>query len=147
MKTTAERFWAKVNGGDVDTCWEWTGSVTSRGYGSFWVNGKAAPAHLWAYESLQCAVPAGLRLDHLCRNRPCVNPWHLEPVTNRVNILRGFSPSARNALATHCPQGHAYDQDNTYDRRGRRNCRSCRRLANRAAKRAAHQLADSKKSA
>jgi hypothetical protein len=74
------------------------------------------------------AVPEGLELDHLCRVRGCVNPKHLEPVTHRENLMRGESWSAVNARKTHCPEGHPYDETNTYiDGKGRRRCRECAR--------------------
>jgi hypothetical protein len=78
------------------------------------------------YELLVGPVGADLTLDHLCRNRACVNPDHLEPVTIAVNVLRGESPPARNARKTHCPQGHEYTPDNTYyNQKGWRACATC----------------------
>lgn len=71
-------------------------------------------AHRISYEMLIGPIPSGLQLDHLCRVRHCVNPQHLEPVTNRVNSLRGISLPAQNHRKTHCPQGHAYTPDNVY---------------------------------
>lgn len=126
MATTEERFWAKVTGGDVDQCWEWTGSRAGGGYGEFYVSkikGKQRkmPAHRWAYETLRVEIPFGLQLDHLCRNRECVNPWHLEPVTHLENNRRG-----EKAHRTHCPAGHGYSSENTYiASRGDRQCRIC----------------------
>jgi hypothetical protein len=75
-------------------------------------------------------VPKGLTIDHLCRNRACVNPAHMEVVTNRVNIMRGDTPAARNAARTHCAHGHPFDESNTYHRAGKkgqagRDCRAC----------------------
>jgi hypothetical protein len=90
------------------------------------VNAIPARAYRITYETLVGPVPNGLELDHLCRVRACVNPGHLEPVTHRVNTLRGETVAARNARATHCPAGHPYDEVNTYaDRLGRRSCREC----------------------
>lgn len=126
---TEERFWRQVNPSGV--CWEWTGYLTE-GYGRFRVSAdQMVGAHLWAYQWLIGPVPDGLELDHRCRNRCCVNPDHLEPVTKRVNILRGDAASARNARKTTCPQGHPYDDTNTAVRR----CRACRRANNREAAR------------
>lgn len=101
------------------------------GYGHLRVGGRGEGmicVHRFAYELLVGPIPAGLTLDHLCRNRACVNPTHLEPVTCRDNLLRGESFSAMNAKVASCPQGHLYDLVNTYyrpDRYGRQ-CRICR---------------------
>lgn len=82
-----ERFFFKVvQDGD---CWRWVGALNRSGYGEFGAHGShAVRAHRWAYEYLRADIPAGLQLDHLCRNRWCVNPWHLEPVTPLVNTRR-----------------------------------------------------------
>jgi hypothetical protein len=83
-----ERLWAKVEGDDYIGCWNWTGSVNEKGYGRLSVNGKPRRAHRLAYEHMIGEIPQGLELDHLCKNRRCVNPWHLEPVTHLVNVAR-----------------------------------------------------------
>jgi hypothetical protein len=126
-RTPSERFWAKVNRTGPTECWEWNGAM-SNGYGVFnHVRGKGMRSHRYAYLQLVGPIPDGLVLDHLCRNRRCCNPAHLEPVSNRENILRGDSFGAVNARKTHCPQGHTYDEANTYvDARGCRHCRICR---------------------
>jgi hypothetical protein len=123
------RFWSYVDrSGD---CWEWKGSHSRSGYGCFCFNNKRRMAHRIAYEYVVGAIPAGLVIDHLCRNRACVNPAHLEPVTNRENVVRGIGGAllkARNASITHCPQGHEYTPDNTrLDKKRSRNCRICER--------------------
>lgn len=125
------RFWMKVSGGDVNTCWEWLGGVAGNGYGKYGLSQGVTPiAHRYAYEHLVSEIPDDLQLDHLCRNRLCVNPWHLEPVTGKVNLHRApTSLATLNSAKTHCPQGHPYDAGNTYYRpTGKRECRICRRM-------------------
>lgn len=116
---------------EVSGCWNWTASRNANGYGRlhFGASGKMQLAHRLAYELLVGPIPDGLVLDHLCRNRSCINPDHLEPVTDRVNILRGEGWAARAARQTHCPSGHPYDEVNTYQWRGIRYCRACRAAA------------------
>lgn len=101
-------------------CWLWKGETTKGGYGRFWHGGDRSMAHRWLYERLVGAIPDGLVLDHLCRTRRCVNPGHLEPVTNAENVRRGVI-----ANRTHCPSGHEYTESNTRRYRGRRYCRAC----------------------
>lgn len=119
------RFISKFTPGDG--CWEWRGTVTTAGYGSFCVDGWPYLAHRLSYERFVGPIANGLHLDHLCRNTICINPKHLEPVTARVNTLRGVGPSARNAVKTHCKDGHEFNEENTYVcKRGKRYCRPCR---------------------
>jgi hypothetical protein len=122
-----DRFWAKVERRAADECWPWRGAGNGHGYGHVLRERRTVPAHRVAYELVVGPIPTGLTLDHLCRNRLCVNPAHLEPVTHRVNTLRGCGPAARRATVTHCPYGHAYTPENTYvSRRNQRECRTCR---------------------
>ena len=130
-KPIKERFWAKVD--SADDCWIWTAETSRGGYGRFAAGSRSdgtrrsVQAHRYAYELLVGPIPEGLELDHLCRVRNCVNPAHLEPVTTKVNVLRGIGLAARNAGKTHCPQGHPYDEANTYYySTGKRACRACR---------------------
>lgn len=127
------RFFAKV---DVGDCWHWTGGTKNGGgYGSFWGDGGPVLAHRWLYEHLVRKLTTEETLDHLCRNRLCVNPDHIEPVPIRVNVLRGECPPSQNKRKTHCPQGHPYSGDNlrVYARPGgkpSRYCRACMRRHN-----------------
>ena len=123
-----DRFWAKVQ--QTESCWLWTAARDHRGYGEFRVElppARPAKAHRFAYETLIGPIPDGLELDHLCRVRNCVNPEHLEPVTGRVNTLRGESPAAQNARKTHCVRGHELPlRQETKGRRKR--CSQCRAI-------------------
>ena len=126
-----ERFWAKVQ--KSQDCWLWQGAPNSEGYGFLWAGGRKGTNHLVhriSYEIHKGPIPDGydIHLDHLCRVRMCVNPSHLEAVTGRVNTLRGTAPSSRNATATHCIRGHAFDPSNTRNlKSGKRECKACRR--------------------
>ena len=126
--TVAERFAQKWELDLVDGCHVWIACRTHDGYGKFWYDGRLGYAHRWSYEQQYGPVPEGLWLDHLCRNRACVNPMHLEVVTLRVNVLRGVALSAVNAVKTACWQGHQFNKANTYLRPdGGRDCRVCAR--------------------
>ena len=109
---------------DLSGCWTWQAAQTGKGYGGTWFRGKRYRAHRLLYELLRGPIPAGMTIDHLCRNRLCVNPEHCEIVTMRENTLRGIGPSAQHAKKTHCPRGHEYDLLNT--RIGHHNARHCR---------------------
>ena len=119
-----ERFWAKVD--KTPACWNWIGATTGLGYGNLRWKGRNAKAHRVAYELLVGPIPQGLTIDHLCRNRACVNPAHMESVTMRDNTLRGQTVTAANAKKTHCPNNHPYDLLNTWIAKdGSRHCRAC----------------------
>lgn len=111
-------------------CWEWAGTKTPSGYGSFGVkiDGKwrNRVAHRLVWIALCGPIPDGLTMDHLCRVRHCVNPDHLEPVVARVNILRGYGASALNAKRNRCKRGH----DALIEAPRSRVCRVCRRACN-----------------
>ncbi|MFD3594293.1 HNH endonuclease signature motif containing protein [Nocardia sp. NPDC058640] len=126
------RFWRKVQRDAATGCWRWVAAKSTTGYGKFaLVAVSPGYAHRISYIELVGPVPEGLVLDHLCRNRLCVNPAHLEPVRQRINVLRGESPVAANVHKTFCANGHPYDEKNTYRRPGadKRGCRLCRRAA------------------
>jgi hypothetical protein len=138
------RFWAKVDATGI--CWEWTACRDSKGYGRF-RDGTLVGAHRWSWEHLVGPIPEGLVIDHLCRNPPCVNPDHLEPVTHRENVIRGLVPHVSGEWKrriTHCPQGHPYDEANTRHSAGHRFCRACDRQkqAERKARRKREQDGD-----
>jgi hypothetical protein len=124
MATVLERIMQRTD--RSGSCWLWTRSRNGKGYAEIKVGGRHHAVHRLAYELLVGPIPAGLVLDHTCRVRHCVNPEHLEPVTNAENILRGEGFGAKNAAKTHCPQGHPYDEVNTVIRpNGNRRCRAC----------------------
>jgi hypothetical protein len=131
----SERFWSKVIGGDVEHCWLWNAGKNPEGYGVFYINNgghrQHVKAHRWAYEALRAEIPVGLHIDHLCRHHACVNPWHLEPVSPRENVLRGESPSAIALRREYCTYGHHDFAAHGIVWAGRRICRTCRLAYNR----------------
>lgn len=131
-RTDMERFMSKVDtSGD---CWEWVAGIdVGTGYGRFHWRGQPGWAHRVSYELHVGPIPDGLQIDHLCRNRACVNPAHLQPVPPRVNMLRSMAPSAITVRTNRCKRGHEFTPENTYLRpdNGHRQCRECIRLRGR----------------
>lgn len=132
LRKLSERFWSKVNRAEPDACWLWESATNQNGYGTFSMGGREGRpefAHRVAWMLCMGPIPEGLVLDHLCRVPGCVNPSHLEPVTHRENCARGVAAevnAARQLSITHCPQGHPYDDANTYRHpQGCRKCRAC----------------------
>lgn len=130
-----QRFLSKVEQ-RADGCWEWVGTRVKGGYGRFTVEQRptrAKLAHRLAYEHFVGPIPEGRELDHLCRNRACVNPTHVEPVTHLENCHRGDvrlnAYHAQNVLRqrTHCRKGHSYAD--AYSQKGARRCKTCQRAA------------------
>jgi hypothetical protein len=120
--TEEERFWPKVE--KTDTCWLWRGSHTNLGYGQFRSNGRNVLAHRWSYAKAKGEIPAGLNLDHLCRTPACVNPDHLEAVTQMVNLRRG-----KRCRSMYCRHGHKLPAPTVLPNGGqKRRCVVCRKM-------------------
>jgi hypothetical protein len=128
----AERIQSLFFEEPVTGCWIWTGRLDKDGYGRLCFGGKESAAYRVSFELYRGPIPHGFEPDHLCRVRFCINPWHMEPVTHKVNLLRGMSLQAMNARKTECPQGHPYSEENTMLQKVGdavwRHCKSCRKI-------------------
>ena len=127
-----DRLSSKIRIESTSGCWLWTASTRGPSsdfqYGQIRVGTQVLTAHRVVYELVVGPVEDGMVLDHLCRNTLCVNPAHVEPVTQRVNVRRGVGTAAENARKTHCDRGHAMTGENLrilYN--GKRCCRACHR--------------------
>lgn len=132
------RLYFSFRGQEPGECWLWTG-WSQGGYGYTRVGSRTdgtrrqVRVHRLMFEAAKGPIPDGLVIDHLCRNKLCGNPAHLDAVTQRENVLRGDSPAARCAVVTHCPRGHEYTPENTYVcKRGKRSCQTCKGIASKA---------------
>lgn len=121
MESLRKAFEDRISPEPNTGCWIWIGSTFARGYGRY----RNAFAHRISHELHKGPIPDGLVIDHLCRNHWCVNPDHLEAVTQQVNTLRGIGPTARNSRKTHCPRGHPLKGTNLRLKYGKRYCREC----------------------
>lgn len=135
---TPEQFRLKYEVCPDTGCWLWKGFLNRGGYGLCAVYGRVpyrTTAHRISWEVHRGAIPEGYVVDHLCRVRHCVNPDHLEPVTQKVNIHRGDT-GLHERRKTHCPHGHEYTEENTYIKTlatgtTSRECRTCNRIKSR----------------
>src|ERR1019366_7080070 len=129
----AARYVPEPNSG----CWLWLGSEVGEGYGRIQHDGSYVLAHRFSYELTYGPIPASMTIDHVCRNRACVNPAHLRILSGRENTLCGFGPAAVNARKTSCPNGHVFD---AVDKTGGRFCRQCHNEGKRILYRLKHDL-------
>jgi hypothetical protein len=115
-----DRFEAQIVPSEDGDCWLWIGAVSASGYGNFKAAGRQTSPHRWSYEYHIAEIPAGLTLDHLCRVKVCVNPYHLEPVSRGENTRRA-------QIKTHCWRGHELSPENRYliPSTGKTACRPC----------------------
>ena len=128
MKTqTTITLWNRVVKKE-DGCWEWTGGVTTAGYGELMINKQMWYAHRLSYTENKGNIPNGYQIDHTCENKKCVNPDHLIALSPQEHNRIGNCVPAVNLRKTHCPRGHKYNVENTLIYRGNRICRECSRI-------------------
>lgn len=128
QKPLETRFWEKVQ--KTDSCWLWTGSLVTSGYGQINISHRNVPAHRWSYEQLVGPIPDGLELDHLCMIKNCVNPTHLEPVPHQENTKRSKAAHRKEV----CKRGHSLSPDNVYLYNTSRVCKNCAKMRDKARK-------------
>lgn len=146
-------FWNRVHKGKK--CWNWLGGKDTKGYGTFFFESENTykrykKAHLISYILTKGPIPNGMLIDHLCKNKSCVNPDHLEAVTSRENSLRATNTIASiNASKTHCPVGHPLDGDNLIisknGHNGARRCKTCKNEKERARQKLKPRIRDRRK--
>ena len=135
-----ERLISKVDWKSEGSCWDWLGTINEYGYPKISIENHPRRAHRISYEAFIGPIPKGLDLDHLCRNRKCINPKHLEPVTRKENLNRspitfwrgGQTTAKIKKSRTHCKHGHEWSEENTYIHTyGWRVCRECKKIQER----------------
>ena len=129
-KNSIDRIISKIDfPNDITKCWKFTNNSTSGGYKQLSVNSRTQMAHRVIYALFIEKIPSKLQSDHLCRNRGCVNPTHIEPVSQKINILRGYGPCAINSKKEKCKRGHPFTPDNIITQRSFkphwRQCKQC----------------------
>ena len=139
-KEELQRFWRRIK--HDGECWIWTGAKrcgrarngNTQWYSTCTFKSKNESVHRLFYWAYKGKIAKGLELDHLCRNTLCVNPLHLEAVSHSENVKRGTAwnkIAEAQSIKTHCPQGHEYSKENTYEHNGQRHCKECVRKRSR----------------
>lgn len=131
--TTENRIRSKIEV-TPSGCWQWLGAKQPAGYGTLWNGVRPEQAHRVSYRHFRCEIPQGFDIDHLCRNRSCVNPDHLRAVPHRENMRVSDTPMGRNAAKLFCKRGHAFEGDNLRIIKGARQCRACMNIRAAAAR-------------